>query len=166
MGNISNLFGGDFTPPPPPKEQHHKPPHEQLLDAIAAYGYEQPSEIRFDGKIHRFSTTGKKKDDSGWYVAYEGKVCAGAFGDWKDGTAINWRQDLGRELSMAEQIEHASRMKILREAREAEEKARQANTADTVSSIWSNATDATDSHPYLAKKQVKSHGLKVTGDGR
>lgn len=165
MTNISNLFGGEFKPPVQIPESN-KTPSEQLIDAIASHGYEPPAEIIFDGNIHRFSTSGRARDDSGWYIAHAGKVHAGAFGCWKESTSINWRQDIGRELSIAEEMEHSTRMKQIRAKRE-EEQARLAATAsETADTIWSNATDASDSHPYLDRKQVKSHGLRVTGDGR
>lgn len=165
MTNISNLFGGEFKPPVEVPASN-KTPGEQLIDAIASHGYEPPAEIIFDGNIHRFSPSGRARDDSGWYIAHAGKIHAGAFGCWKESTSINWRQDTGRELSIAEEMEHSTRMKQIRAKRE-EEQARLAATAsDTADTIWSNATDASDSHPYLDRKQVKSHGLRVTGDGR
>ena len=166
MGNISNLFGGEFTPPPERQNAPKAPPHEQLIDAIARAGYEPPKEIVFDGKIHRFSTDGKPRRDDGWYVAYDGKIYAGAFGSWREGSSHNWRADIGRDYTTAEEMEYAQRMKAMRAQRDAEADKRKASAAESCDQIWAGAGDANNDHPYLISKSVGSHGLKVTGDGR
>lgn len=166
MSNISNLFGGEFTPPDPVTPERLDPPEIQFINAITAQGYQPPASIVFDGQVHRFSTTGKKRDDSGWYVAYDGKVHAGAFGCWKETSSIPWRENIGREFSPMEEIEHANRMKEIRKKAEDARQQKQESAADTSNSIWSNASDASDDHPYLKAKGVKCHGLKITGDGR
>lgn len=166
MGNINNLFGGEFTPPPPRPSGPSAAPHEQLIDAIANAGYTPPKEIIFDGKIHRFSTDGRAKKDDGWYVAYDGKIHAGAFGSWRDSSTHNWRADIGREYTTTEQMEYAQRMREMRRQREEETAKRKASAAESCEQIWSGAGYAPEDHPYLSSKRVSSHGLKVTGDGR
>jgi len=166
MASITSIFGGDFKAPEPPAPEYKKPADIQLLDAIASHGYEQPDSIIMDGKIHRFSTDGRKWKDSGWYVAYDGKVCAGAFGDWKEGTAINWRQDIGRQLSPIEEMEYSARMRDAKKRREEETAKKHETAQDIAEQIWQGASNASNDHPYLARKGVQSHGLKVSGDGR
>lgn len=163
MADLISIFGGSFTPP---EAERLDPPEQQLIQTIAEYGYNPPKEIIFDGKIHRFNPTGKKKDDSGWYVAFAGKIHAGSFGDWKDGHSIPWREELGRELTAVEQIEHANTIKRLKEAAELEKNKKHESAAESAQIIWEKATEAEDQHAYLLTKQVKAHGLKVTGDGR
>jgi len=158
MGNISDIFGG---PLPVLEKQLQDPPELQLIQDIKNQGYTPPTSIIFDGEIHRFG-----KNKSGWYVAYPGRIHAGAYGDWKDGSTINWREDIGRELTTAEQIEHANRVKQIKEASEKARNRKAELAADTTQSIWESALDAKDEHEYLERKQVKNHGLKVTGDGR
>lgn len=166
MGNISDIFGGPFVPPPKPSATYTLTPEQQFIDAIEQAGYTPPSHILFDGKVHRFSSDGRKRGDSGWYIAYDGKVYAGAFGCWKDGTSLAWRQDIGRELSTIEQMEHAKRIREARASAEAERKRKQDTAQGTASEIWSQASEASDDHPYLKTKGVNSHGLRVSGDGR
>lgn len=166
MTNISSILGGTFTPPYAPPSVVEMPPEMQLIDAIERAGIKPPSRVIMDGEIHRFSTTGSAKDDSGWYVAYSGEICAGSFGSWKESSSHTWRQDIGRDLSMTEQLEYKRRMA---EAKEKSDKARalkQGAAADTAEAIYGNATAATDDHPYLVKKGVKAHDIRVTGDGR
>ena len=166
MASITNIFGGEFVPPEPADTTRVDPPDVQMVDAIMAQGYNPPSSIIFDGQIHRFSASGKSKDDTGWYIAYDGKVHAGAFGCWREGTSINWREDMGREFSPMEEIEHANRMKEVRKKAELARQQKQETAAETSASIWNAASEASDDHPYLKTKGVKSHGLRITGDGR
>jgi len=63
---------------------------------MRAAGIEPPSEIIPDGKIHRFSTNGKKKDDAGWYVLHLDGFFCGNFGDWRTGNQETWCVDIGR----------------------------------------------------------------------
>ncbi len=55
-------------------------PIDLFKTAIAAAGLTPPNSIDADGKIHRFSTNGKPRDDSGWYMLHLDGIPAGAFG--------------------------------------------------------------------------------------
>jgi len=63
MTDITSIFGGAYEP-----NKYVEPPEVQLADAMRAAGLDPPSNIRIDGQLHRFSTKGRKRDDSGWYV--------------------------------------------------------------------------------------------------
>jgi phage/plasmid primase-like uncharacterized protein/KaiC/GvpD/RAD55 family RecA-like ATPase len=163
MANITNLFPGGFTPPRP---DHKEPPEQQLRQAMEIAGMLAPEQIHMDGKIHRFSVTGKKKDDSGWYVIYPDKVPAGAFGNWKDGTNQTWRADIGRDLTIQEEMAHKRRITEARKQQQEEQAKRREVAADTSETIWNGATEASNDHPYLKRKSIEAHGIRVTGDGR
>jgi putative DNA primase/helicase len=49
----------------------------QFSDAIRASGLPPPDSIIDDGKLHRFSSNGKRSDDAGWYVLFGGDIPAG-----------------------------------------------------------------------------------------
>lgn len=53
---------------------------DNFRNAIEAAGIGAPNDIHDDGKLHRFSTNGKRGDDSGWYVLHGDGVPAGRFG--------------------------------------------------------------------------------------
>jgi phage/plasmid primase-like uncharacterized protein len=133
---------------------------------MAEAGLTPPDELIFDGKLRRFSTTGKRKDDSGWYVAYDGKIAAGAFGDWRQGLESTWRADIGRELSHIEQMQHAARMREMKAQREREVAAMRESAAENAAEQWEAAPMASDGHPYLQRKGITNPGLRVAGDGR
>ena len=65
-------------------------PIEHFRLAIAAAGLEAPDSINANGAIHRFSTNGKRGDDSGWYMLHTDGTAAGAFGCWRTGLQSSW----------------------------------------------------------------------------
>lgn len=163
MANIIDMLGKPFTPP---ELAQHRSPEDQLRIAILDAGMVAPEDIRLDGALHRFSPTGKKTDDAAWYVAFNDKIPAGQFGNWRDGSVQNWRADIGRQLHPVEQIAHTRRLAEAKAVREKTQEATKQAASDTAETIWANATPASDDHPYLQRKGIQAHGLRVTGDGR
>jgi len=159
MTDLTRLLGGPWSPPKPP------PIDDQIRDAMAQAGITPPAAIVIDGSLHRFATHSRGQpghDKPGWYVFFGDGVPAGMYGDWRTGVAQSWRADVGRELTATEQMAVARRQREAREARDA----KAAQAAETVDVIWSQAGPASDDHPYLARKRVSAHGLRITGDGR
>lgn len=167
MGNISNILGGAFTPP---AEKFSDPPEIQLRDEMIAHGLIPPDQIVMDGQIHRFNSGTKGKgghgDKTGWYVMYSGQVPAGVFGDWRSSIEVNFRADIGRQLSAAEEMAHARRISEAKMLRDAELAKSRDRAASTVQQIWEDGTHASSEHGYLQRKKIKPHGARVTGDGR
>ena len=166
MADLTNILGGNWTPP---KERAPEPPEAQLKEAMINAGIEPPDQILFDGKIHRFrsGTNGKKAGDkTGWYVAFNDGVPAGRFGCWRADIEMNFRADIGRQISSAEEMMLARQMAEARKAREEEQKKKQEVASISIESIWQTCGLASSDHPYLARKGVKAHGARVTGDGR
>lgn len=160
-GDIGNALGGPFRVP----ALESIPPEAQLINAIVEAGLEAPSDIFIDGRIHRFSGDGKR-EKAAWYIAYPDGVPAGAFGNWKTGFMEKWCANIGRELSFSERMQRDKRYAEAKAIREAEREKLAESIAETASIIWDNCPDAPSDHPYLMKKGVKAHGIKVTGDGR
>lgn len=164
LGDIfpNGLTLADLTPPAP------LAPEQQLRVAMSDAGLTPPDEIILDGTLRRFSTNGKPKDASGWYVAFDdGKGPAGgAFGDWRQGLESTWRADIGRELSHVEQMAHAARMRELKAQREKEIAIIRADASENAATLWEGAPLASDEHPYLQRKGVSNPGMRVAPDGR
>lgn len=162
MSDITHILGGAWAP----QEKQLDPPEIQLLNAINESGLEPDIDhIVIDGNIHRFNTGGRK-GKTGWYVAFADGVPAGKFGCWRQDIEQTWRADTDKELSAADQMAYTRRMAEAKRLRDEERAKLQEVTADVVADIWANAQAATDDHPYLKAKGVKSHGLRITGDGR
>lgn len=156
MADLTGVLNGPW--------QHHKitlSPEAQLIDSIENAGLDAPESVELDGRIHRF---GRKK--TSWYVAYSDGIPAGRFGDWKLGIDHTFRADVGRDLTIAENMAITRRMAEARSARDAEIEKKHEVAADTVETIWSNGAAATELHPYLLRKGVQPHGARTTGDGR
>ena len=162
MGNISDMMGGPFVPPP---EKVIIPAEEQLVKEMLAHGIVPPKEIYLDGKVHRFCSSGKK-GDSGWYICFSDGVPAGQFGDWRTGIIVGFKADIGRELTIVENMANSRRMAEAKALREEEMKRKHELAANTVEKIWVDGMHAEAEHAYLKKKQIYSHGARVTGDGR
>ena len=167
MADLSKVLGGPWAPPP---EKLVAPPETQLIDAMRAAGLEPPEEIHFDGKIHRFRSGTKGSpghgDKPGWYLVFGDGIPAGRFGCWRAGMEITWRADVGRKLTEFEEMAHARRInesKVLREA--AQERQHQV-ASETVEKIWLSGGAAHPDHPYLKRKGIQTHGVRITGDGR
>jgi phage/plasmid primase-like uncharacterized protein/KaiC/GvpD/RAD55 family RecA-like ATPase len=167
MADLSKVLGGPWAPPP---EKLVAPPEAQLIDAMRAAGLEPPEEIHFDGKIHRFRSGTKGSpghgDKPGWYLVFGDGIPAGRFGCWRAGMEITWRADVGRKLTEFEEMAHARRInesKVLREA--AQERQHQV-ASETVEKIWLSGGAAHPDHPYLKRKGIQTHGVRITGDGR
>ena len=166
MANLHHIFGGSFTPPSAP---YVEPIESQVRNAMVGAGLEPPTDLHLDGKIHRFRSGtkgGAAGDKTGWYIVYPDGIAAGKFGCWRSGVESNFRANIGRELTPAEQMAHTRRMAEARAARDAELAKKHEIAADTVETIWTNCTAAHPDHPYLKRKGIEVHGARVTGDGR
>jgi putative DNA primase/helicase len=134
---------------------------EQFRTAIHSAGLNPPEIIEPDGKLHRFASNAKRNDDAGWYVFHEDGIPAGAFGDWRSGVSETWRPDIGRRLSAHEEAAHRARVDAMRREREAEDAKHKAEARKAAATIWQAAGAAPDDHPYLVKKGIRAHGLRV-----
>ncbi|MFZ2391673.1 DUF3987 domain-containing protein [Rhodoferax sp.] len=138
-------------------------PIEHFRLAIAAAGLEAPDSINANGAIHRFSTNGKRGDDSGWYMLHTDGIAAGAFGCWRTGLQSSWCAKSDNAMTPAELADHRQRIKAMKAQREADTLASQQQASVTAAALWSQADAATD-HPYLTIKGAQSHGLRVFAD--
>lgn len=166
MADLTHLFGGQAFVPTNVFPLHApEPPDKQAKEAMRAAGIEPPPQLVFDGKVHRF-VTDKKRDKTGWYVFFPDGIPAGRFGDWRTGLDVPWRAEAGRELTDADHMAYTNRIREAQKARDAERQRLQTIAAETVESIWASCAGADETHPYLARKGIRPHGLRITRDGR
>ena len=163
MTKITDIFGGPFVPE---AGKQVDPPDVQVADAMFAAGIEPPEDIKIDGKLHRFSTNGRKRDDSGWYIIFPDTPVAGRFGCWRDQIDCVFKADIGRELTASENMAITRRQSEATEERERVRTKKSEVAANTVEKIWSEAIAASPDHPYLKRKGIEPHGARLTGDGR
>ncbi len=165
MVDLTGILGGPWAPP----ADNALPPEDQLRDAIMGSGLTPPKEILLDGKVHRFISGTKGSgghDNPGWYIAFGDGIPAGRFGCWRSGIESTWRADVGRKLTHTEEMAHVRRLSEAKMLRDAETARKQEVASSTVEKIWSDCAAAIPDHPYLKAKGIKTHGARVTGDGR
>lgn len=167
MANLVHIFGGSWSPPPVPVLAS---PEQQFENALRDAGLDLPDKpIEFDGKMHRFKSGTKGTpgyDKSGWYIIFGDGIPAGQFGCWRSGIVANWRAEVSRQISPADEMAFARRMAEAKAAREIEQARKHEVAADVVDQIWSDCIGASPDHPYLKRKGIAPHGARVTGDGR
>ena len=130
---------------------------------IAAAGLTPPPTIHADGKVHRFSSNGKRGDDSGYYSFHLDGIPAGMFGCWREGIKHTWCAKSDNDMTQAERGAHRQRVKAMQVQRETDTALRQHQASESAASLWAKSDPATD-HPYLTAKGIKPHGVKVFGD--
>ena len=135
---------------------------DQFMTAIESAGMTPPATVHDDGKLHRFSPTGKRGDDAGWYVLHLDGVPAGSFGDWRSGESQNWCAKSDRDLSDVERQALRERVKVTQRLRDAETARRQTEAAAIALALWEAAAPAV-AHPYLTAKGVKPYAIRADG---
>lgn len=131
--------------------------------AIAAAGLTPPTEVIDDGVIHRFSSSGKPRDESGWYVLHSDGIAAGSFGCWREGFTQSWCSKADTAMTEAERQTHRARIKAMQAQRDTEQAQRQQQAAAQAVQRWT-AANACTSHSYLTTKGVQACGTKIEGD--
>jgi phage/plasmid primase-like uncharacterized protein/KaiC/GvpD/RAD55 family RecA-like ATPase len=166
MSDLSSILGGPWSPP---AEKHVDAPEIQLKDAMLGAGLKPPETLHLDGKVHRFNsgTKGEKGHDKpGWYIIFNDGVPAGRFGCWRSGVELTWKAEIGRSLTVAEEMAQSRRLSEAKTQRDAEKAKTREVAANTVDLIWSQAGAASPEHPYLQRKGIQPNGARITGDGR
>lgn len=136
---------------------------DQFKQTIAAAGLTPPDVILDDGAIHRFSTNGRRGDDSGWYSLHTDGIAAGAFGCWREGMQSTWCAKSDNAMTATELDTHRTRIKTMQAQRETELIQRQQSAATDAAQRVQAAANCTQ-HAYPTRKGIKPHGAKIEGD--
>ena len=139
-------------------------PIEHFRLAIAAAGLEAPNPINPDGAIHRFSTNGRRGDDSGWYMLHTDGIAAGAFGCWRSGLQSSWCAKSDTAMTDAEREAHRQRIKAMQARREADTLATQRQASETAAQRFNDAVACTQ-HGYAKAKGVPCYGVRIDSAG-
>ena len=167
MGNISSILGGAFSPP---AEKIVQPAEYQLQTEMTAVGITPPAQIILDGKLRRFASgtkgNGGHGDKTGWYIGFSDGIPSAKFGCWRSGIEVNFRADIGRNLSVAEELTNSRRMAEAKAIRDHDLQKDRERASNTVLKIWTDGIHSDDNHPYLKRKGIGFNGARITGDGR
>jgi len=136
---------------------------DAFRQAMREAGVDTAAELVADGRLHRVPASGDRRGrKDGWYVLHDDGVPNGIFGHHRLGIRSQWSAKPERELTAAEKAENARRIEAARKAREADELKARRDAAKRAAELWDGATPATAEHPYLVRKGVQPHGLRVT----
>ena len=135
---------------------------EQFQLAITAAGLPAPDTIHADGRLHRFGTSDRRGDDSGWYVLHLDSVAAGTFGDWRTGLQSTWCSKGMGDMTPAERRAVQDRLRAAQRQRDAERSLTQQQAAIEAQRRWRAAAPAT-TFAYLTRKGIKPHGARIEG---
>jgi putative DNA primase/helicase len=137
-------------------------PIEQFRAALVRRGI-VADEIVADGLLHRCDVEDRRGKSDASYVLHLDGVPAGGFQNWRDGLGWeDWRADVGRGLTPAEEVAQKAAIQAARQKRKDEAASRQKEARAVCAHVWNQAQPASDDHPYLRRKGVRSHGLRVT----
>ena len=140
---------------------------QTFQDAIRSAGL-QPPDVIEPGKFHKFPGEGKRNSNrAAWCKLFPDGI-GGIFGDYSTGLSADWQAK--RETPYTPDEREAFKRQVV-EAKaqaEAERKAKQAEAQVQATSNWNapaSALDATQpalaEHPYLKRKGIQAHGVKV-----
>jgi phage/plasmid primase-like uncharacterized protein len=139
---------------------------DDFRQAIEQAGLTAPETIIADGKIHRFASNGDPKDDAGWYVFHNDGIPAGSFGNWRSDLKRNWCAKSDTTMSALERAAYRHRLDAIQRQRDADEQRRHVEAAERARAMWEGATPAPETHPYLIRKGICSHGLRIDEENR
>ena len=135
----------------------------QFKDALSSAGLNTRDNIIGDGTLRRFQVDGDKPNSkNGWYVLFNDSCPSGAFGSWKTGESHKWSSKGYKNLNHNERNAHSRKMVEARKKQNLEQQQKREQARHRANTIWSKANDCHDMHPYLVKKNVKAHGLRLS----
>ena len=141
-------------------------PVADFQDAMAQAGIITKQRLVGDGKLHRIHIEGDSKSSkTGFYTLHLDGRPAGAFGCWKRGIKETWKAN-GADLSNFELAKLMRQIDEDRRRREREEARLHKAAAEEAAMLWASYQPAPADHPYLARKQIDPHGVRVDRQGR
>jgi putative DNA primase/helicase len=165
MANFSNIFPAGFSAAI--NSADLVDPRSGFTDFCKSHGLLVDSIID-DGQIHRVPHKSSKKDAiDAWYILHTGgKIPVGICGCWKAPEfQVQWMAEMGREMSISERIEHDRWVAEVKAKQIEAKKANQEKAAERASTEVQAYAEASADHPYLQRKRVQPHGIKVDGAG-
>lgn len=166
MTSLSTIFPGGFAAAT--ESQDLINPEEGFRRHCEASGL-LIKEIIADGEIHRVPHVSSKKGSlDGWYILHSGgKVPVGIAGCWKEPVfEAKWVAETSRQMTFTERFEHDRWLGEVKAKKEADRLLSQAVAAERAEDEVGTYADASADHPYLVRKHIEAHGVKIDRAGR
>lgn len=133
---------------------------ESMFNAIGC----APAHIDTSGKLTRFSTNGKSLDKAGYYGFFLDPIPAGYYGDFRTGVCQKWVATHQKRIAPEILAEARRKVAAIREQSRLEREAIAKRAQDKAYAAWSSAIPANHAHPYLLKKQIQAHDIRLLND--
>ena len=133
---------------------------------MGSHGIEpfSPLDVVADGCLQRFRVVGDKPGSrNGWLVVHADPTVA-IFGSWRLGSSHIWTPKRDTPCSPAERAAVRERLRAAQVARALTLEQGQARAAERARVLWERGTPAPAAHPYLARKRIQPHGVRLMGD--
>jgi putative DNA primase/helicase len=138
----------------------------QFIAAMRTRGLQVHGDLISDGQWHRCDATNKPngRNDGSYRLFADGPAPWGMYRNWTDGRGVDyWRGDNSRPLTDTEQRELDRRMEEQRIEAEKLAAEAAAEARDRARKDWAEARPALPDHPYLRRKKIKAHDIRVSG---
>ena len=115
-----------------------------------------------DGNIHRFDDpNGVGGNLACWYVLNMDPSPHGAYGNWRTGEKYNFQFDQISSLSPKQQADLNQKIRLLKERKEIAKLISHSKAAESAFVLWVTSRQADNNHPYLRRKNISAHDLRV-----
>lgn len=129
---------------------------EQFQDAVFEALGAAPDDID-PGRLHRFSTNGKRRDTSGWCRLFEDGR-AGVYGDFRTGLTGVWTAASAHALNAAERREIARQVARARAERLLQQRQSWAENAERNARTWGQCRPVVQGDPVMLYLQRRGFG--------
>ncbi len=135
---------------------------DEFRAALIARSIIPPDPIVADGRLRRCNAAGARGRGDAAYLLHLDGTPAGGFENWRDGLGwVTWQHGSGLVATAAER-KRLSRLSIAaKAARDDAARQRHEKARHDAERIWTASRPAPPDHPYLARKGVDAHGLRV-----
>ena len=138
---------------------------DELMTAMREQGIEPSDPLKMDGTLERFHVMGDRKGSTnGWAKIHLDAKPAGSFGCMKryGDHKFSWKAKRDTKPMSAADLKAQREDWARRKAEQAAAtEQRHADAAARAQTLWNAAQPAPDNHPYLVRKGVKAHGLRM-----
>jgi len=129
---------------------------------LSEYGLALVGDIKADGAFHYLATSDDRKGHKPFrYCVHLDDPPNVYFNDLKRGFHGTWYPESQQPLNPAEREQRRREIEAHRAKRERETIERHFKRAQWAVKRWESARPADDNHPYLRKKGVSAHGLRI-----
>ena len=138
---------------------------EAFRAEVARTGLVLPASVP-PNQLIRFPGVGKSNGNTSGWAWLSKDEQGGVYGDWSTGLRATWHAQHDHVMTASERAERTLRVAKLRRIRQAEEVHQHAAAAQRAQVVWGQAAPAPAGHPYLTRKGVQSHGLRLDDANR